>query len=268
MASENVVPMPNLPEGTIFQQSVCEHHGAFEQRVMRVLGRDIKSPCPECSRIRAEADAERARHNQAVERMLSLEKKLGAAAIPPRFANKSFDQYVPSNPKQERILSRCKDFAENFEGHFDAGRCMLLLGKPGTGKTHLSVSIANYLNENTRHTAVYRTVGAVLQSIRATFDRTSEQSEAQVLAALLKPSLLVLDEIGVTKEKPSDFELSTLFAIINGRYEQLLPTIIVSNLKADELSGAIGERCVDRLREGGGIAMAFDWESQRGKEGF
>lgn len=268
MVSENVVPMSAAQDGVTFQQAICEHHGAFQQRVMLVIGREIKGPCPECSRIKAEAEAEREKHNQAVERMIALEKKLGAAAIPRRFARKSFDQYVATTAKQERILARCKDYAECFEDHFDAGRCLLLLGKPGTGKTHLSVSIANYLNENTRHTAVYRTVGAVLQSIRATFDRTSDQSEAQVLAALLKPSLLVLDEIGVTKEKPSDFELSTLFAIINGRYEQLLPTIIVSNLKADELAGAIGERCVDRLREGGGAAMAFDWESQRGKEGF
>ncbi|SQH34053.1 IstB ATP binding domain-containing protein [Pseudomonas mucidolens] len=30
----------------------------------------------------------------------------------------------------------------------------------------------------------------------------------------------------------------------------------------------IGERCIDRLREGGVIVIPFEWESQRGKEGF
>jgi len=116
--------------------------------------------------------------------------------------------------------------------------------------------------------AVYRTVGAVLQAIRATYDRTSEQSESQILSSLISPSLLVLDEIGVSKEKPSDFELTTLFAIINGRYEEQRPTVIVSNLDAKTLPAAIGERCADRLREGGVIVIPFEWESQRGKEGF
>jgi DNA replication protein DnaC len=72
----------------------------------------------------------------------------------------------------------------------------------------------------------------------------------------------------VSKEQPSDFELTTLFAIINGRYEQMRPTVVISNLSGDQLPLAMGERCVDRLREGGGVVVPFDWESQRGKEGF
>ena len=52
--------------------------------------------------------------------------------------------------------------------------------------------MANELMRNTSATAVYRTVGAVLQSIRATYDRHSEQSEADILSSLIEPSLLVL----------------------------------------------------------------------------
>ncbi|PWG68497.1 ATP-binding protein, partial [Enterobacter mori] len=72
---------------------------------------------------------------------------------------------------------------------------------------------------------------------------------------------------GVSKEQPSDFELTTLFAIINGRYEQMRPTVVISNLDAEQLPVAMGERCVDRLREGNLIVVPFDWESHRGKEG-
>ena len=145
---------------------------------------------------------------------------------------------------------------------------MVLIGKPGTGKTHLGVAIANELLHKTSRTAVYRTVGAVLQAIKATFDRKSELSESDILSSLINPDLLVLDEIGVSKEQPSDFELTTLFAIINGRYEREAPTVIISNLGAGELGRAMGDRCVDRLREGGLIVVPFEWESQRGKEGF
>lgn len=46
------------------------------------------------------------------------------------------------------------------------------------------------------------------------------------------------------------------------------PTVIISNLDGKALPSAMGERCVDRLREGGVIVIPFEWESQRGKEGF
>ena len=76
---------------------------------------------------------------------------------------------------------------------------------------------------------------------------------------------VILDEIGASKEKPSDFELATLFTIINSRYEEMRPTVIVTNLPPKELPAAIGDRCVDRLRENGGIVLGFDWESARGR---
>lgn len=268
MVSNQAAAIEKVDISPFIQSAVCDHHGPFEQKVVSLMGREFKGPCPECAKIRLAEAAEREEIQESLNRRILLEQKLGAAMIPKRFVGKSFDGYVATTQQQVKALARCKEYADNFRGHFDAGRCMLLLGKPGTGKTHLAVSIANYLNANTGASAVYRTVGAVLQAIRATYDRSSDQSEAQILSALIGPSLLILDEIGATKEKPSDFELATLFSIINGRYEQQRPTIIVSNLKADELPGALGDRCVDRLREGGGIAVKFDWESQRGKEGF
>ncbi|WP_448647109.1 ATP-binding protein [Pseudomonas mohnii] len=268
MRSEPVIPNAELPPGTRIQPAECETHGAYEQKVFPLLGKELKSGCPECGRkIREEAEeAERA--NKAMELHMAMERKLGAALIPKRFVSKTLDGYVATTLEQRKALNTCRRYAAEFLQIAESGRCLLLLGKPGTGKTHLSVAIANEIMATTTATAVYRTVGAILQSIRASYDRATEQTESQILSSLISPSLLILDEIGVSKEKPSDFELTTLFAIINGRYEEQRPTIIVSNLSAQALPDAIGERCVDRLREGGVIVQPFEWESQRGKEGF
>ncbi|WP_429373734.1 ATP-binding protein [Pseudomonas sp. 18173] len=114
--------------------------------------------------------------------------------------------------------------------------------------------------------AIYRTVGTLIGEIRATFNDRSGESEEHILREVIGADLLVLDEVGATKQ--SEFELATLFSIINGRYEQCRPTIIVSNLSPIELNDAIGARCVDRIRENGCIGVAFEWESQRGKEGY
>ncbi|GGL49842.1 hypothetical protein GCM10009091_34470 [Pseudomonas brenneri] len=268
MQSEPAQQTPQLPPGTRIQPAECETHGHYDQKVFPVLGKELKSGCPECGRIIREKAEAAELANKAMELRMAMERKLGAALIPKRFASKTLEGYVATTTEQRKALNTCRRYAAEFAHIAETGRCLLLLGKPGTGKTHLSVAIANEIMAKSSSTAVYRTIGAVLQAIRATYDHSSDQSESQILASLISPSLLILDEIGVSKEKPSDFELTTLFAIINGRYEELRPTVIVSNLDGQSLPAAIGERCIDRLREGGVIVIPFEWESQRGKEGF
>ena len=46
---------------------------------------------------------------------------------------------------------------------------------------------------------------------------------------------------GIGKEKLSSEKLGTLFSIINYRYENMLPTITYTNLKAKELIAAISD---------------------------
>jgi DNA replication protein DnaC len=268
MHSEPTRATPELPPGTRIQPAECETHGAYEQRVFPVLGRELKSNCPECARIAREKAEAAEQASNAMHARLALTRKLGDALIPKRFNTRTLGNYQADSEGQRKALRFCQHYVQIFDEILKTGRCMVMIGKPGTGKTHLGAAMCNELLHNTSRTAVYRTGGAILQAIRATYDKHSERSEAEILSSLIDPDLLVLDEVGVSKEQPSDFELTTLFAIINGRYEQQRPTVVISNLEAGQLASAMGDRCVDRLREGGMIVVPFDWESQRGKEGF
>lgn len=254
--------------GNSTEQSVCEIHGEYQCNVATIMGRKFRQGCGECNKIANQKREEEAKERALFTARYEMSVKLGSALIPKRFQGKTFDTYFAETDQQKAALAKCVEYAENFEAHKRAGRCMLLLGKPGTGKTHLSIAIANHIMLESSHTAVYRTIGGVLQDIRESYDSSASTNEGWILKGLVAPSLLVLDEIGASKEKPSEFELTTLFSIINGRYEKELPTVIVSNLGPKELAASIGERSADRLREGGVIVLPFTWDSQRGKEGF
>lgn len=239
------------------QPASCLDHGEFSAVILK--GGSL-SGCPIC--------ASNKRDMQELERKRSQFRivQQSSARIPKRFAEKTFADFVVSSPAQQVALEACADYVDNFSKHRREGRCMLLLGKVGTGKTHLAIAAANHLINECMVKAIYRTVGTLIGEIRATFNECSVESEAHILRELIGADLLVLDEVGATKQ--SEFELATLFSIINGRYEQCRPTIIVSNLSPAELNDALGARCVDRIRENGCIGVAFEWESQRGKEGF
>jgi DNA replication protein DnaC len=54
-----------------------------------------------------------------------------------------------------------------------------------------------------------------------------------------------------------------LFDVLNDRYAEMRPTILIGNLTATELETYLGERILDRLRELGSVTVPFAWPSHR-----
>jgi DNA replication protein DnaC len=175
--------------------------------------------------------------------------------------SKTLDTYEPQSAEQARITSAVEQYARDFGRDAGVtGASLILCGAPGTGKTHLGCAVANELLKQ-GFTALYTTATALVRDIRATWARDSERTETEVLKAFIAPDLLIIDEIGV--QAGSADEKIRLFDVINSRYEQVKPTLIISNLDVRGVCEYLGERAIDRLRENGGQALAFTWDSYR-----
>jgi len=101
----------------------------------------------------------------------------------------------------------------------------------------------------------------IIRKVKSTWDRNAEMTEEDVIRVYCQKDLLIIDEVGV--QFGTDAEKIILFEIINERYAQMLPTILISNLTESELSNYIGERIIDRMKEGQGAVIKFDWDSYR-----
>jgi len=236
----------------------CDIHGEYESR--QIIGA-IFSKCPECGRIEHEKSvrekAQRARDESAIR----WQSKLGEACIPERFKSRRLDNFTADGKGQQDALDICMKFAEDFPAN--AGKSLLFLGLPGTGKTHLSVGICQMIMELHGSTALFTSAMKMLQRIKGTWNPRSEESELNAIKVFVRPDLLVLDEIGV--QFGSETEKNILFHVINERYERNKPVILISNLTLKEIVPYLGERVYDRLREDGAESVVFAWESFRSK---
>lgn len=234
----------------------CETHGDFDGYT---LGGGPH--CPVCAEEQIER--ERAAQQEATVREYRQRRAdylLGKAAIPPRFADRRLSNFVPHAAGPAKALQVAQQFADDFEECLKSGRSLIFCGGVGAGKTHLAVGICHEIIAKDK-VAVFTSVLTAIRSIKETFRKGAEQTEAEAIRALVQPDLLVLDEVGV--QFGSDTEKMYLFEIINGRYEDMKPTILLSNLAKDALAEFIGERVIDRMREGGGRMVVFDWPSYR-----
>jgi len=246
----------------------CETHGEMQIEVWRTGRNDDYRgrECPKCKSKKEERQKleEQERQNQVMKRVreINIKKFNENSGIALRYTDKDLINYITKTEQEMKALKVCNDYVNNFEDHLIKGRCLIFCGNAGTGKTHLACAIVSEVINTYAKQAVYTTIGKIFRAVKSTYSKSSTKSEEEVLLEFTRPSLLVIDEIGV--QYGSDTEKNILFEVVNDRYEKLKPTIIISNLSLSSLTEFAGERVVDRLKENGGKLIIFDWKSNRG----
>jgi DNA replication protein DnaC len=244
--------------------ALCVRHGKFEAKLYENPFGDepVLSSCPHCAAEReARAEARALGEREALDARRRADMR-ASSGIPARYATKGFDAYRVSNKSQRLALEVCREYADKWPTTLRKGWSLVMTGRPGTGKTHLSAAIASAVLQRYAASVRFGVTHAVLREIRGSYNKGSPRTEEAVIESFVHPDLLVLDEIGV--QSGSEHEKILMFGILDERYQQLKPTILVSNLNNAGLNEFLGSRIMDRYRECASV-LTFDWESHRGK---
>ncbi len=136
----------------------------------------------------------------------------------------------------------------------------LLIGKPGTGKTHLLWAMRREVlhqartNKFTNWTGVKllgKEVKIIMESSTQILHRIrqgiSDNTSDAVLDETQEAHILMIDDFGV--EKISDWVCEQMFLIMDYRLVGGMPTAVSTNLSMGEIAANYGERIVSRLFE-------------------
>ena len=153
-------------------------------------------------------------------------------------------QRAPGKTKSARehmewVYDTCVEYAHNF-GKRPAN--LLLFGRPGLGKTHLSAAIAREVSGK-GYSVVYDTAGHVFERFEAQkFGRDEADRDVE---RVLNCDLLILDDLGT--EMTTTFVHSALYQIINGRLLEKRSTIVSTNLMPEALAQRYSPQIASRI---------------------
>lgn len=260
------------------EERVCPSHGVHESFKLTYLGKTATvNSCPKCLDGKISSWKE-----HALRELIETAEKLIQKNIPRRFWSASIESFQTPVSQMERVKTKIVKFISNPEG-----KSLVIIGQPGTGKTHLGYAIYKHLLISTlaengidaMHTPIFATALEIIRDFKECWRPclpTGRQyspddedqyrpvfiSERQALTYYGNTPILIVDEVGVGFQ--SETEKLILTEIINYRYERMLPIVIMSNLEPSQLTNVLGERVIDRLKEG--EFLIFDWGSWRRKE--
>lgn len=183
-------------------------------------------------------------------------KKSYRVKIPRLFEGMTFDDYNINNPGKEeksRVLGSVKTYYYNACLNYLQGYNLLLLGKPGTGKTMLSSILATLLADDCFNIQFVNIVD-LFEEIKDTFNNTGKIRTKQYIDRYKCADFLFIDDID-KKKTPTDYIKEVLYSIFNYRVENQLPSVISANSDLANLDKIFDEVIISRLVHNATVVM-------------
>lgn len=180
---------------------------------------------------------------------LVIEKNIASSGMGRLIKEQTFDNFDLSCYEKDDegvdIVQHYFEVAKKFADEFGTHQLnLLIMGNCGSGKTHLSSSIAGVVLRRGFY-VVYESAQNIVNDFEADKFRAGFRSEVQKSDKYLECELLIIDDLGA--EYQTQFSVSCLYTLINTRINKGLNTIISTNLSDAQLSGTYEGRIYSRL---------------------
>src|ERR1700683_3560521 len=165
------------------------------------------------------------------------------ANIPPLYAKASFENFLLSrdNPIGYRELTEVylavRGYARDFPNAKKPG--LLLMGDPGSGKTHLAVAAFRVIMSK-GFEGLFFDYQNLLDRIRSGYDSSSNSSHREAYRSAMDTEVILLDDLGA--HRVTDWVEDTVTSIITSRCNQRKALIATTNLIDPEAGYATYER--------------------------
>ena len=147
----------------------------------------------------------------------------------------TFDNFKVSTPAEREKLEFAKRIAKEYlDGKKNN---VVLIGKTGTGKSHLAHAILSELLEKMNEIVIF----ASTSSIDARIDYNNWNSEVE---RLVEAKFLVIDDLGAEMNSP------LIKQAIQKIFESRTKIIVTTNLQGEEIVDRYGKRIYSRLMTG------------------
>ena len=146
--------------------------------------------------------------------------------------------------QNEKASQVAKNYVANFGEMLKRGKGLLFFGDVGTGKTFYSACIVNALIDK-GYPCMITNFARLVNTISGMYD-----GKQQYIDGLNRFDLLVIDDLAA--ERDTEYMNEIVYNIIDSRYRAGLPTIITTNLSADEIKNPADiskQRTYSRLLE-------------------
>jgi DNA replication protein DnaC len=171
------------------------------------------------------------------------ERLESGAGIPPLYRGAGFEnfQLPKDNPMGSRelaqVLLTVRAFVREFPNEKRPG--LLLVGDPGTGKTHLAVAALRSLIQK-GFEGQFWDYQNLLDKIRSGYDPASNSADKEAYRAALDMEVLMLDDLGA--HRVTDWVEDTVTSIVTYRCNNRKPLIATTNLPDPDAGSAVMER--------------------------
>ena len=230
----------------------CDAHGksiTYFPKFLVERGRVGEWHCPTCAQIRVKQESERL---WLQDRRDTLHR---IAHVPMKYRGLRFEA---TTPEQKLVRSTVKAFRDAIAGK-KTWAVLVLFGGVGTGKTLLASELAESLINNLDFSVRYCTAKQMIAEIQAAYSDENKTEEGEILR-LVQYDVLILDEIDAKPDRENANLLLT--EVINRRYNEEKPVVVITNQPFDSLAKFVGDRVDDRLHENAYVC-SFDWPSFR-----